>query len=103
MKIFFILYQKIRNVFYWKMYSPLVNLFFRFYLNCSGVSFGKNIKTSHGFPNLKVIDGVISLGDNVVFNNYAETSWYCKCDINCIGGGVENRKQCRYERLFFIL
>lgn len=88
MNYLFVLYHKIRNVLYWNIYSPLVNIFFRCYLKSCGVSFGKNIKTSHGLPVLVNNGGTISMGENVVFNNYAETSWYCKCDIHCAGGGI---------------
>lgn len=89
MKNLMSLYQKIYNVLYWNIYSPLLNCFFRFYLKSCGVSYGKNTKTSHGLPIINYTGGHISLGDNVVFNNYAETSWYCKCDINCIGGAIK--------------
>lgn len=86
--VFILLFQKIYQVLYWKIYTPFVNIIFHYYLKTHGVSFGKNVKTSHGLPNIINTGGSISLGNSVVFNNFAETSWYCKCDINCMGGIV---------------
>ena len=96
------LFQKIYNVLYWNIYTPFVNIIFHYYLKTHGVSFGKNVKTSHGLPNIINTGGSISLGNSVVFNNFAETSWYCKCDINCMGGGCY-WEQCRHEWLLLIL
>ena len=86
--VFILLFQKIYQVLYWKIYTPFVNIIFHYYLKTHGVSFGKNVKTSHSLPNIINTGGSISLGNSVVFNNFAETSWYCKCDINCMGGGL---------------
>lgn len=56
-----------------------------FRLNCwrYGISLGKNVKTHCAMPILRISrnNAVVTICDNVIFNNYQNVAWYSKCLI----------------------
>lgn len=44
---------------------------------------GKDVKTMKAIPSLIINRNAkhVSLGNNVIFNNYGDHSWYCKCKL----------------------
>ena len=56
---------------------------FRLSLKLNGVICGRNIKSMKSVTELVISHNakVVHIGDNVVFNNYTDQSWYCRCKL----------------------
>lgn len=65
------------------MSSSCCSALFRIKLWLNGVDFGRNVKSMKAVTGLVVNRkaGKVVIGDNVVFNNYGDQSWYCKCKL----------------------
>lgn len=73
---------------YWRSWAKLLNHILRFYLYLNGVTCGRGIKTMKSLPKLfKDDNSSIVIGNNVTFNNYTNTSWYCRCSLISRKGG----------------
>lgn len=57
--------------------------FCRILLKLNGVEMGDNIKSMKAIPDFVISfkSKNVHFGNNVVFNNYGDQSWYCKCKI----------------------
>jgi len=63
--------------------SGLYTIILRVLLHLNGIQFGRGIRTYRAVPKLRISikSGNICLGDNILFNNYNDVSWYCKTMI----------------------
>lgn len=63
--------------------SKLSTLFFRCLLTINQVEYKKGVKTKVSIPDLVINRKAqqVRIGNNVVFNNYGDHSWYCKCKL----------------------
>ena len=61
----------------------IYNIFFRLNSWRYGISLGKNVKTHCAVPTLKIYrnNEVVTICNNVIFNNYQNVAWYSKCLI----------------------
>lgn len=69
---------------FFRIISFLSTIFFKIKLLCLSVQYGKGLH-SYGFsgPSLRISlsAGNVSIGDNVIFNNYNDAGWYSKCSL----------------------
>lgn len=71
------------NYIYVKSCNNMFIILFKIQLKLNKIIYGKNLKTYGGIPMLKISRGAdkIIIGNNVTFNNYHNTSWFCKCFV----------------------
>lgn len=65
----------------WK--ARIYTLKFKFLLNINGLNYGNGLRSYNATPVLQINrnSGVVSLGNNVMFNSYTDHSWNSKCKL----------------------
>ena len=83
MKLFINFFFRCFNFIVFHVKEKCYNVLFQF--NCwrYGISLGKNVKTHCAVPTLKISrnNAVVTICNNVIFNNYQNVAWYSKCLI----------------------
>ena len=66
-----------------KVESLICLLYFKLLLRINGVFYGQELRCYNATPALQINrnSGVVSLGNNVLFNSYTDYSWNSKCKL----------------------
>lgn len=67
----------------------IYTVIFKIILRINGVRYGKGLRTYNAIPSLIINRkaNTVLFGDNILFNNYTDQSWYSKCKV-CVQKGA---------------
>lgn len=73
---------------YWRSWAEILNYILHVQLYLNGVTRGKGVRTMNSLPKVfKDDESSIYIGYHVIFNNYTNTSWFCRCSLISRNGG----------------
>lgn len=69
------------------VYGKMCTGVFKFSLVLNGVRYGRGLKCFNSVPVLLINrhSGLVTIGNNVIFNSYTGHSWYSKCKLVVLG------------------
>lgn len=83
MKRYLIFFYKVSRLCFVKVESLICLLYCKCLFRINGVCYGQGLRCYNATPALQINrnSGVVSLGNNVMFNSYTDQSWNSKCKL----------------------